>query len=279
MEAGYQNNYVLHLDQFRFGLFGLRDSDRRLWQNETNDIIVLLKDEFQGCVSSSVPLGKGRYSDMERLQYGPIRIDIAHSVRDPFAEWYILNKGWIRITNEDKLDYRLHHEAIQRVQQVLTLYDNPSTWGTQYAEFCIDCTDPKKGREMLLRGYPRNWRGRRPEVGTTGLEQYFGTNNRGKRHHAYVKEGQIYRWEVKVGRDTLRSEGMDNYSQVMDKAPSLMDRCLYWLEPKSELSRHYARLPVGRAVDALMKKTTLGTGRVIDKYFDKQVFPVFQVVQ
>ena len=278
MEPSYINNaYTLHLDHYRVSLFGENDN-RRLWSKQTKDIILLLKDEFQGCMSTPVRLQEGRYLNMERLKHGSMLIDVAHSVRDLFSEWYITNSGWIRITNENKLDYRQHHETIQRVEKVLSEYDFPETWGTQYAELCIDSTDPKKGKDMLLRGYPRNWRGDRPEIITEGLEQYFGTNDRRKRHHSYVKEGEIYRWEIKVGRDTLNRENMNSYSQIIDKAPDLLNKSLCWMEPKLGLSRHYSRMPVGQAVDALKKKTTLETDQVIGKYFNRQAFPVYDVI-
>ncbi len=281
MEPSYTNNqYLLHLDHYRLSLFGEKDQ-RELWKKATNDIIFNLQAEFDGCESTSEPLYDKRYSKMDRLKYGNILIDIAHSVRKPSLwdaqERYILNKGWIRITNENKADYRPHHEVIRRVEGVLAEYDESDWWQTQYAEIAVDTTDPKRGKEMLLRGYPRYWQGDRPEIPTTGLEQYFGNNEARKRHHAYVR-GDIYRWEIKVGRDTLNAQDMNSYAQVIARAPDLLNKSLCWMEPKPGLSRHYKRMTVDQAVNALQKKTSLSTGQVIDKYFKRQPFPDSQVV-
>jgi hypothetical protein len=278
MEPSYINDaYPPHLDQYRVSLHGNNDK-RRLWGRQTNDIILLLKDAFYGYGSKPVRLEAGRYSGMERLEYGDISIDVAHSVRDLYSACYITNKGWIRITNQNKYDYKPHHEAIQRVEQVLREYDSPESWATQYVEIAVDTTDQKKGRDLLMRTYPRNWRGDKPEIATEGLEQYFGTNERRKRHHAYVRAGEIYRWEIKAGKETLTSEDMNSYSQIIARAPDLLNKSLWWMEPKAELSRHYSRMPCSQAVIALKKKTNLATSEVIDKYFNRQEFPVCQVI-
>lgn len=281
MQLGYTNRPYNHLDHYRLSLFG-ENEQRDLWKKETKDIIILLKDEFKGCESKSVQLQEGRYRHMERLNHGHIQIDIAHSVHDLYPrdrqEWYIHNKGWIRITNQNKYDYRPHHEAIQRVEDVLAEYDGSHWWQAQYVELAVDTTDPKLGREMLLRSYPRYWQGDRPpKIKTNGLEQYFGNNEKRKQHHAYVR-GDIYRWEIKVGRETLNSQGMNSYAQVMAKAPELIYNSIDWLIPKPDLGRHYTRIPVARAVNALQKKTKLATGQVIDKYFRRQRFPYTQIV-